>query len=337
MAEIFISYSRKDIEFVDWLHQELTSRGYDVWLDREDIGAGDSWRKQISQGIRESPIFVLVISPNAVASENVTKEVSLADSHKRRIIPVVFEMVEIPATLEYQLSDLQRVDFANKEPDEALDYLEEAIGAAREWIKQQASGGEPPSPAKPAKPWKKAPAASGPSQNLSGSVGSVGVQGSNNTVKVEGGINIASGAQISVGGDFVGRDKVTNTGNVINAGGGSVVNLGNIKGNVSANDPAMLIAALATWQAQLEAKVALQPMLSADDKKDAKEQIAKIKDEAAKGEKADAGRLERLINALGDMAPDILDVAIATLANPLAGIGLVARKIGDKAKVGRKG
>jgi hypothetical protein len=33
------------------------------------------------------------------------------------------------------------------------------------------------------------------------------------------------------------------------------------------------------------------------------------------------------------MAPDILEVAIATLVNPLAGIGLVAKKIGDKAQV----
>jgi hypothetical protein len=32
------------------------------------------------------------------------------------------------------------------------------------------------------------------------------------------------------------------------------------------------------------------------------------------------------------MAPDILDVVVATLVNPLAGLGVAAKKIADKAK-----
>jgi hypothetical protein len=36
------------------------------------------------------------------------------------------------------------------------------------------------------------------------------------------------------------------------------------------------------------------------------------------------------------MAPDILDVVIATIANPLAGLGLVSKKIAEKAKVSLK-
>jgi hypothetical protein len=34
------------------------------------------------------------------------------------------------------------------------------------------------------------------------------------------------------------------------------------------------------------------------------------------------------------MAPDILDVVVATLGNPLAGLGVAAKKIAKKAKEG---
>ena len=32
------------------------------------------------------------------------------------------------------------------------------------------------------------------------------------------------------------------------------------------------------------------------------------------------------------MAPDVLDVIVATLGNPLAGLGVAAKKIAEKAK-----
>ena len=62
----------------------------------------------------------------------------------------------------------------------------------------------------------------------------------------------------------------------------------------------------------------------------------KISAEAAKGARADPGRLERLINTLAAMAPDIFDVAVTTLTNPFAGIGLVLKKIGERAKLEAK-
>jgi hypothetical protein len=68
-------------------------------------------------------------------------------------------------------------------------------------------------------------------------------------------------------------------------------------------------------------------------KTDLKDNVAKVADEVSKGEQADSGRLERLLNVILSIAPDIFDVAIATLANPLAGLGLVAKKIGERAKV----
>ena len=37
MADVFISYSRKDIEYAQYLNQELESRDCEPWVDRQDI------------------------------------------------------------------------------------------------------------------------------------------------------------------------------------------------------------------------------------------------------------------------------------------------------------
>lgn len=98
-------------------------------------------------------------------------------------------------------------------------------------------------------------------------------------------------------------------------------------------DSAQLIEALNNWRDAMNTRIEAQSGFSQDEKQDLQDQVEKIQDEAAKGEQADPNRLEKLVNTLAVMAPDIFEVAVATLANPLAGIGLVMKKIGDKARV----
>ncbi|MEJ2707358.1 MAG: hypothetical protein P8074_07060 [Anaerolineales bacterium] len=98
-------------------------------------------------------------------------------------------------------------------------------------------------------------------------------------------------------------------------------------------DSAQLIEALNNWRDAMNARIEAQSGFSQDEKQDLQDQVDKIQNEAAKGEQADPSRLEKLVNTLAVMAPDIFEVAVATLANPLAGIGLVMKKIGDKARV----
>jgi hypothetical protein len=93
---------------------------------------------------------------------------------------------------------------------------------------------------------------------------------------------------------------------------------------------------LKKWRKDMEKWIDAKKDLLPDDQADLKENVAKVADEVSKGKQADAGRLERLLNVILSIAPDIFDVAITTLANPLAGLGLVAKKIGEKAKLERQ-
>jgi len=132
------------------------------------------------------------------------------------------------------------------------------------------------------------------------------------------------------------RKKKPEIGDVIriqNVGAGSAVAAGRgAKASVINNES---LSAIVEWMAQLNKKVDSLPDISRAEKEDIKQQVEKIGDEAQKGSKVEVGRLEKLINTISVMAPDIFDVVIASLASPLAGIGLVIKKIGDKAKLER--
>ncbi len=120
MAEsVFISYSRKDQEFVRRMAEDL-NRHVDggVWFDQSDIQPGDRWRDQIINGIREAQVIVLVLSPDAAASQYVQMELKLALEAGKKVIPVLYRPVKLEGDLdefvrETQFIDLQRGSYTD--------------------------------------------------------------------------------------------------------------------------------------------------------------------------------------------------------------------------------
>lgn len=69
------------------------------------------------------------------------------------------------------------------------------------------------------------------------------------------------------------------------------------------------------------------------DKEELSSAIMKIEEEVTKGEQANPNKVERWLKNMGLMAPDILEVTLATLTGPIPGITAVVRKVAEKAKV----
>jgi tetratricopeptide (TPR) repeat protein len=86
---VFISYSRDDLDFADQLDATLRLAGYETTLDRHGIRAGELWETRLGEMIRDADTVVFVLSPSSAASKVCAWEVEEATRLGKRIIPVV--------------------------------------------------------------------------------------------------------------------------------------------------------------------------------------------------------------------------------------------------------
>lgn len=97
---IFMSYSRRELGFVDDLVKKLEGENYHVWLDYRALIPGSPWNVQIDKGLKEADTVLLVISKAAVASEYVAMEWRHFLETSKRVILLIFEAVDLPKELE---------------------------------------------------------------------------------------------------------------------------------------------------------------------------------------------------------------------------------------------
>ena len=80
MTDIFISYSRKDVEMVTILARTLEELGYSVWWDVSGLHGGQSFARVIQEKLAEAKCAIVVWSPDSVKSNWVHSEASFADN-----------------------------------------------------------------------------------------------------------------------------------------------------------------------------------------------------------------------------------------------------------------
>jgi hypothetical protein len=126
MANVFISYSRRDKDFVCRLHAGLTDRNISTWIDW-DIPASWEWMTEINTEIRAADAFVFVISPDSINSNICMKELEQARALRKRLIPIVCR--EVPTTqIPASLSQLNLIFFVQDEEfSAAIEMLVHAV------------------------------------------------------------------------------------------------------------------------------------------------------------------------------------------------------------------
>jgi hypothetical protein len=106
-ARVFISYSRKDMEFVDALEHALKERRFEPLIDRSEIYAFEDWWKRIEALIARADTVVFVLSPDAVRPDVALKEIAHAATLNKRFAPIVSRRVKDNAIPEV----LRRLNF----------------------------------------------------------------------------------------------------------------------------------------------------------------------------------------------------------------------------------
>jgi hypothetical protein len=133
MDQVFTSYSSRDVQVVETIVGKMSQAGLRVWLDREEIKAGNAWSVQIVEAIDTCPAFVLMLSPNSAASKEVHQEVYLSHESRRAMYVVMLEPVKVPNEIRYQLAGKQILSVERRGLDEVIDELIETV---REYVAQ---------------------------------------------------------------------------------------------------------------------------------------------------------------------------------------------------------
>lgn len=119
--DVFISYSRKDYvdenknviegNVISTIKDIFRQSGISYWMDEEGNLTGKKFAHIIAGKIRESMAFLFVCSRNSVASRWVDRELSVADTLDKHIIPFICDESYLDDKVIMFTSSLDRIEF----------------------------------------------------------------------------------------------------------------------------------------------------------------------------------------------------------------------------------
>lgn len=123
---LFASYAHQDIEVVFQQISFLHDRGYRVWYD-EGVQPGNEWPEAIALAIERSSLFLVFISPAAVASTHVRNEIHYALDSSKPLLAVHLEQTTLPPGLRLRMGSVQALMRFQMRPDSYYQKLEAAL------------------------------------------------------------------------------------------------------------------------------------------------------------------------------------------------------------------
>ncbi|MBM4042425.1 MAG: toll/interleukin-1 receptor domain-containing protein [Planctomycetes bacterium] len=111
--EAFISHSGQDRAFVRRLSRRLRTWGIKTWHSEAHLVGGQLWYDEIGKALARCDWFLLVISPAAMSSKWVRRELAYAlavDRYTDRMVPILHKPCDFLA-VSWGLAGYQWVDF----------------------------------------------------------------------------------------------------------------------------------------------------------------------------------------------------------------------------------
>ena len=88
--DVFISYSRKQQQFVEKLEQKLEARNIHCYLDKNDTPKASQFAEELILGIDNSSTFLAVLTPDYISSDYCNAEIQYAFAKDAFIIPLLY-------------------------------------------------------------------------------------------------------------------------------------------------------------------------------------------------------------------------------------------------------
>lgn len=135
---LFISYARVDMYYCKQIVDLLDI--YDVWYDRRLVGGQIWWDKIVSE-LNSCDAMIYLLSPDSVASEYCQREMGVALTLGKKILPVIIHRgTKVPS----ELTQIQWTDLSNGLDVAAVKSLLTAIFITERMLKQETDAAQPP-------------------------------------------------------------------------------------------------------------------------------------------------------------------------------------------------
>lgn len=104
MANVFLSFSSRDLNFAESLRRNLNELGHTTWAFDEQLTPGELWQDVIMSRLKEVDALVVILSEASSKSAWIHHELGVAVAYAKErgrplIIPVVLGNVDLPAPL----------------------------------------------------------------------------------------------------------------------------------------------------------------------------------------------------------------------------------------------
>lgn len=122
-ANLFVSYSRDDgADLSRHLRKHLSDIGYSVFLDVSNLSVGAKWKARIETAIDGCDVFVLIITADAIKSNEVRDEFAYANNKRKVLMLFKYRPIQF-ADLPWGLNERNMYEFNT--PEELVRIFDE--------------------------------------------------------------------------------------------------------------------------------------------------------------------------------------------------------------------
>lgn len=126
--DVFISYSRKDSDFVKKIVDKLEESGLTVWFDQNNIDVGDQFKRHITEGLSKSALMLFIASSSSNNNSSWTsKEIGFANYKRIPIIPVRIDESQYSDDVLFDLVNIDHIFLTNDNFDEGMSLIVKSI------------------------------------------------------------------------------------------------------------------------------------------------------------------------------------------------------------------
>jgi hypothetical protein len=119
MANIFLSYSAHDRDYVEQLERALEEKGQTVTMDRGKVPEGSSWADTIREAIENADVFVVIVSQESIGRDfAMDAELGAAWGRGKRIVAIETSDVSATSSLSLPRADYEVVSANGLSDDE---------------------------------------------------------------------------------------------------------------------------------------------------------------------------------------------------------------------------